>query len=44
MMAAFWNTYLKGDRQAKLLLVGDGLAKTLGDDGKLERRQTAATP
>ena len=34
----FWDAYLKGDRRAKALLVGDGLAKTLGDEATLERR------
>jgi len=34
----FWDAYLKGDRRAKALLVGEGLAKTLGDEATLERR------
>jgi hypothetical protein len=35
---AFWDAYLKGDRQAKAFLVGEGLTKTLGDEGMLGRR------
>ena len=35
----FWDAYLKGDRQAKAFLVGEGLAKTLGDKATLERKR-----
>ena len=35
---AFWDAYLKGDRQAKAFLTGEGLVNTLGDEGTLERR------
>ena len=38
---AFWDAYLKGDRRAKAFLTGEGLVKTLGDEGRLERRLTA---
>lgn len=35
---AFWDAYLKGDRRARAWLIGGGLKKLLGREGRLEMK------